>query len=151
MLSFISLYDLHPLTYDVTGAEHCFELLKQETLDLCHPYLYSIGFDTNKQICIQACKHRSVSKGVVVGYRVIGWQRQDKIWRQDRRCNLHVHQNSLDFKTGTGFDLTDYALEHDAIPMTLSEVEEDYDDVTKQLKALRDVLVHVRGNKDLVF
>ena len=150
MIRWLSIYDLHLLTHDVTGVEHPYQLLQQEVLDKCMPFLYSYGFATDKQIIFQPAKHRSISKGVVVSYRCLGWSRTDREWRQDRRCDLHLHQNSPDFK-GQVFDLTEYALEYDKIPMTLSEVEDDYDDVTKQLRALRDVLIHVRGLKDQVF
>lgn len=150
MIKFISLQDLHLLTYDVTNVEHHFELLRQEVLDLTYPFLYSIGHDTQKQIALQACKHRSISNGVVVGYRVIGWQRKDKEWRCDPRCDLHLWQNHPDWK-GSTFDLTEGALDNDDIDLTRGDVLESYRTDKESIRQLNEILRHVRGARDFVF
>ena len=148
MISRINLWDLFYLTQDVTNAEHPFKLLQEDVFKLCHPYLHSIGFNVEKQIVFQACKSRSISKGVVTFLSVLGWQRLDKQWRQNPKCTLHLHQNSLDFKTGNGYDLTATALEEDRIDLTVSDVEPDYLKTKIEIDNLNRLLENVRGIQD---
>jgi len=150
MIRRIALCDLYLLTYDITQAAHSFELLQQEVLEKCYPFLYDNGFNTERQIAIQVCKSRSISQGVVTGFSIVGWERNCREWRRDARCTMHLHTSSPDWK-GSYFDLTANALDEDAIPLTLSDIEPSYQQDLADMKALKGVLQHIRGHADTVF
>lgn len=151
MIKYMSLWDAHYLTCHETGFEDPTYLLPQENLELIYGMLYSNGFDTKKQIILQACKHRSISKGVVVFWRIIGWSRTDREWWQDKRCDLHLPQNKLGWKNDVIDYTEDWADVEFTKDMLRTEWEEDYLEVKAQIRQLTEIQQSIRGMKDIVF
>lgn len=67
-----------------------FDLLKKENDESVKKVVRHLGADV-RDMDIQACVHRRLSGEVVVGYRYIFREREDKEWLSKRASNIEAH------------------------------------------------------------
>lgn len=142
------------------------DLLRREMDEVVGKILYPIGADNSKPMSIQACQHRSNSKGIVVNYRYVAFERRDKEWLWFGKPSMEVRINDTKDSTLIG-ELSMLADMHRqskdnvveiceamrAVAMSkakknviaAAEHEPDMLKIQEEIKALQHMQKHIRG------
>lgn len=132
-----------------------FDFLPQEKLVKVYDILYANGFDTDKVVQVQACRHRRWDNSLANGYTIVAYERIDKQWRHGRSASLEsrIESNACPFLRGELYTLSRQAGGYpNYSPEDLSEgdIEPEYRQTLEELAALTKVLQSVRGMRDNV-
>lgn len=137
-----------------------FNLLPVEMDDITLPLLYQLGLDINDGYCIVASKHRNLQNQVVVGYRYVGEIRKDREFKHSPFCSaldrIVAAGDDVSLKLemanmlGTTLNYNSFSDEEDDKEATeglLNDyLQEDYEEVSEQIKTLQKLCDDIRGN-----
>ena len=138
-----------------------YDLLPRKLDSRVVPYFYPVGADIDHQVVVQACKHRSNTKGIVVGYRYVLPYRKDKAWLNDSLCTTRCRiaaQPDADI----AFDMLKMSAEgmpynkfvemcwkagkmSGTVGVSRSKWEESYKEDLDKMKELQKKQIEVRG------
>lgn len=95
MIKSVSVFDLQmfPQFKDVSE----FDLIHPDNYDEVMDLLHLLGMNTKSSKlspCVQACKHRTITNKVVVGYRWVGLERTDAEWKPYASLESRIHSHS---------------------------------------------------------
>lgn len=144
-----------------------FDILAPAYDDKVSPYLFALGVDTNREVGIDASKHRDLDGKVGIGYRYFGYERTDQQWLKSGYASIQARieaNNDSDLKAdlydraaeGIGAkgwismcskaaDNTDKATRRKSYYTRDDEVEEDYEECLAMIETLTRVQEDVRG------
>lgn len=142
------------------------DLLRREMDEVIGKLLYPFGVDNTKPLSIQACRHRSNSKGIVTNYRYVAFERRDKEWLWFGKPSMEVRINDTKDSTLIG-ELSMLADMHRqskdnvveiceamrAVAMSkakknmiaAAEHEPDMEQTIQEIKALQSLQIAIRG------
>lgn len=143
MIVRMSIQDLHILSQHLTNAQTTIELLEPAVLALAHPVLYEHGMDVERGVFIAPFRHRSYSKGVIVDYTVVGFERNDKEWWMDRRCTMHLPTSQQKSSEGWNFDENGEDLKQRDDIEDVPTYKEDALMIKTLLQVQRDIRGHI--------
>ncbi len=133
-----------------------FDLLKPKMDAQTAPYLFKLGMNIDKPVIVQACKHRTLDKQSIIGYRYCGHERTDKEWLNNSRCTMSARIASqrdpylgaeMARMSAEGLGVSSYkTIEDKEEAGAKNEIyEDDWQESRSMMKSLAAIQVSVRG------